>query len=92
MGLISPICLFEAFSNADTKPPKRQSSHQCLLVLLGSVFAKAAFKMLVKLTPDVMVALAINNVSGSFDDKSLTMSVTDSFALMPGNLLFKKVM
>jgi len=32
---------------------KRQSSHQCLFARLGSACAKAARKMLVKLTPGV---------------------------------------
>jgi len=36
---------------ADSKSEKRQSSHRRLFVLLGFACAKAALKMLVKLTP-----------------------------------------
>jgi len=37
------------------KAPKKQSSCQCLFALLGSVSAKAALKMLVKLTQAVLM-------------------------------------
>ncbi len=39
-----------AFACADINCAKRQSSHQCLFSLLGSLRAKAALKMLVNLT------------------------------------------
>jgi len=38
------------------KSAKRQSSHQCIFVLLGSSQVKAACKMLVKSTPSVKAA------------------------------------
>ncbi len=37
----------------DSKRTKRQSRHQCLFALLGSLQAKAAHKTLGKLTPQV---------------------------------------
>jgi len=37
----------------DSKSTKRQSRHQCLFALLGSLQAKAAHKTLGKLTPRV---------------------------------------
>jgi hypothetical protein len=47
-----------AFTGADLISAKRQSSHQCLFVLLGSASLKAAHKTLVKSTPggDLSVA------------------------------------
>jgi len=36
---------------------KRQSSHQCLFTFLGSAFAKAARKTLVKLTPSLLLSI-----------------------------------
>ncbi len=51
MGLISPICLRPAFTCADPRSAKRQSRRQCLFELLGSLNAKPACKILVKLTP-----------------------------------------
>jgi len=51
-GLISPTFSRAAFMPADPKSAKRQSSHQCLFALLGSMRAKAACKMLVKLTQE----------------------------------------
>jgi len=45
---ILPTCLRKAFTYEDPKSAKRQSSHQCLFALLGSMHAKAARKMLVK--------------------------------------------
>jgi len=50
---ISPTCLCTAFTCADPKSSKRQSSHQCLFTLLGSVHTKASGKTLVKLTSGV---------------------------------------
>jgi len=50
LGLISPTCLCAAFTSAGSKSAKRHSSNQRLLALLGSSLAKAACKMLVKLT------------------------------------------
>jgi len=47
-GLISPTCL-----RACLKITKRQSSHQCLFVLLWSANVKAARRTLVKLTQGV---------------------------------------
>jgi len=44
-----------AFACADINCAKRQSSHQCLFSLLGSLRAKAALKMFVNLTPAVNV-------------------------------------
>jgi len=41
-----------AFTHADPKSTKIQSSHPCLFSLLGSVHIKAACKMLVKSTPE----------------------------------------
>ncbi len=41
---ISSMCLHLPFTYVDPKSAKRQSSHQCLVVLLGFVFAKAACK------------------------------------------------
>jgi len=38
----------------DPKSAKRQSSHQCLSVLLGSARIKAACKTLVKSTPPLL--------------------------------------
>jgi len=52
LGSISPTCLHTAFRRIDSKSAKRQSRHQCLFALLGSVYIKAARKTLVKLTPD----------------------------------------
>jgi hypothetical protein len=46
LGSISPTCLREAFM----QNPKRQSSHQCLV---GSSCAKAACKLLAKLTTEL---------------------------------------
>jgi len=40
-----------AFTCADPKSTKKQSSHQCLFALLGSAHVKAARKTLVKLIP-----------------------------------------
>ncbi len=51
MGLISPTCLQAAFMRAHLKIEKRQSSQQCIFVLLESSLIKAAHKMLVKSTP-----------------------------------------
>ncbi len=42
-------CLLKAFTRADPKSVKRQSSHQCLIVLLVSAL-KEACKMLVEST------------------------------------------
>jgi len=42
-----------AFVCADPKSTKRQSSCQSFFVLLGSAHAKAAHRMLMKLSPDV---------------------------------------
>jgi len=52
-GYISPSCLCAAFMCTEPKSAKRQSSHKCLFVLLGSAFEKAATCTLVKLTLDV---------------------------------------
>jgi len=41
---------------ADSKSAKRQSSHQSLLALLGSMDKKAANKMMMRLTPEVKFA------------------------------------
>ncbi len=49
-GSISPTYLHKAFTLADPKSIKRQTSHQCLYVLLGFERVKAARKMLVKST------------------------------------------
>jgi len=46
--LISTTCLWVAFTPADLKNTKRQSSNQCFLALLGSLCVKADCKMLVK--------------------------------------------
>jgi len=43
--------LCAAFTSLDPKCAKRQSSHQCLFALFGPKHVKAAYKMLVKLTP-----------------------------------------
>jgi len=51
MGSISSTYLRAAFTHVDTNSTKRQSSHQFLFVLLGSLRSKAARKMLVKSTP-----------------------------------------
>jgi len=40
-----------AFTHADHKSAKRQSSHQCCLALFGPTSIKATHKMLMKLTP-----------------------------------------
>jgi hypothetical protein len=40
----------------DPKSAKRKSNHQFLLALLGSALAKAAHKMLTKLTPGLGTA------------------------------------
>jgi len=48
---ISPASLHTAFMRNDPKSAKRQSSHHCLFVHLGSVRVKATPKTLVKLTP-----------------------------------------
>jgi len=48
---ISPTCLREAFTLRNPKSTKRQLSHQCICVLMGSTHAKAAHKTLMKLTP-----------------------------------------
>ena len=50
MGLISPIFSRAAFRSIDPKSTIRQSSHQGLFALLGSLRAKVARTMLVKLT------------------------------------------
>jgi len=50
LGSISPIYLRAVFTSSDPKMQKRQSNHQCLFVLFGSERAKAAHKMLMKLT------------------------------------------
>jgi len=53
-GSISPTsCFCVAFTHADPKSAKRQSSYQCLFALLGSASTKVAHKMLVELTPGV---------------------------------------
>jgi len=49
---ISSICLRAAFTLIDPKSVNIQSRHQCLFALSGSVCAKAACKMLMKLKPD----------------------------------------
>jgi len=43
-----------AFKHTYPKSAKRQSSHQCLFAVLGSVFEKATNKTLVKSTPGVV--------------------------------------
>ncbi len=43
-GLISPTCLRPAFTHADTKSAKIQSSHQCLFARLGSAHKKLIVK------------------------------------------------
>ncbi len=48
-GLISPTCLCAAFTLADPKSAKRQSSHQCLFSLLGTEGTKAASKAVGKI-------------------------------------------
>jgi len=52
-GLISPTNLRTAYTRVAPKKVRIQSSHQYLLTLLGSTRAKAARKMLMKLTPGV---------------------------------------
>jgi len=47
--------LSAAFTITDPKSAKRQSCHQCLFTLLGPVQVKALSKMLMKLTPNVML-------------------------------------
>jgi len=44
--------LLAAIAHTDLNSAKRQASHQCLFVLLGSGRKKVDSKMLVKLTPD----------------------------------------
>ncbi len=55
--LISPTCLHSAFISAYHKGAKRQLSHWCLIALLGSACSKAAHKMLVKLTPGILIKM-----------------------------------
>jgi hypothetical protein len=43
-----------SFSTQRSQSAKRQSSHQCLFALWGSLHTKSALKSLVKLTPDVL--------------------------------------
>ncbi len=52
-GSISPTCLRKAFTHADQKSVKIQSSLQYVFALLGSVHIKTSSKMLKKLTPQV---------------------------------------
>jgi len=52
LGSISPTFLHAAFMGTVPTSTKRQSSHECLFVLLGSSSAKVACKTLMKLTPD----------------------------------------
>jgi len=49
--LISPTCLCAAFTRSDLKRAKRQSSHQCLFMLLGYVLEDAARKILANSAP-----------------------------------------
>ncbi len=58
-GLISPACLLTAFMHADPKSQKRQSSYQCFFALFGSGHVKAAHKMLIKLTPEIVLMSTI---------------------------------
>jgi len=50
LGSISPTCLHTAFTRADPKSAKQQSTHKCIFALLGSTCIKAAHKTLMKLT------------------------------------------
>jgi hypothetical protein len=52
LGSISPTCVCAAFTGADPKNVKIQSSCQYLFALLRSACVKSASKMLMKLTPD----------------------------------------
>jgi len=61
LGSISTTCLHSAYTCADPKSVKIQSSCQYLFALLGSACVKAAHKMLIKLTP---VSRSIRNNFG----------------------------
>jgi len=50
----------QSFTCTDPKNPKRQSSHPCLLALLGSAQVKAALKTLVKLNPGWLLQMLVN--------------------------------
>ncbi len=52
LGSVSPTCLSTAFTPVAPKSVKNQSSCQYLFMLLGSTGAKAARRMLMKLTPN----------------------------------------
>jgi len=53
-----------AFTSADPKSEKKQSSHQCLFVLTRSAGAKAALKTLVKSTPNGVLKMLITQFNG----------------------------
>jgi len=78
LGSISPTGLLAAFPCTDPKSAKRQSCHQCLFVLLGSLRITAARKMLVKLTPLLFVQLSIkrNTKPQIFDGFQYQYSLT----------------
>jgi len=68
--------LCTAFTHSNPSSAKRQSSHQCLLILLGSVGAKAAHRMLAKLTPGVNFINVLHTAFTLIDPESVKKLTT----------------
>jgi len=77
-----------AFTNEDPKSTKQQSSHQCLLVLLGSALIKVDCKTLTKSTPEekyvqslkLIIRTTVDRFHGS-DKSIIAFYCAKSFAL-----------
>ena len=60
LGLISPTCLWAAFTQADPKSAKGQTSHQCFLVFWDLLKQKLLVKTLVKSTSGRISVITCN--------------------------------
>ena len=88
-GSISPKSV-QALTSLDPKSAKRQSSCQCLFVLLESSFAKAACKMLIKLTLSCDTLLVPNtcSLSENFERKIIILTLPSLDMIWYGYLKF----